>query len=141
MSSGKIYATHPEDLMEAVVVAKGMQETKGRDGVKCRREFARRAWRSRSWRQFRCGTGRCRDLYQIGQGCLPVSRALTLRQNFLGVVRLVSGHYPRELFSSLKALASIGTGRVTCTSSSLPGTRMMAISNGGAIVDRMVPFP
>lgn len=129
-SVGKIYATHPEDLMEAVVVAKGMQERRVEEvkvpanslDVLAQQIVA--AVAVQDWRLS--------DLFQLVKGAYPY-RDLTYA-SFEGVVRLVSGHYPRELFSSLRARVHWGQTRDVLQH--LPGTRMMAVSNGGAIVDR-----
>ena len=72
------------------------------------------------------------DLYRLVKGAYPY-RDLTYA-SFEGVVKLVSGHYPRELFSSLRARVHWDQTRDVLQH--LPGTRMMAVSNGGAIVDR-----
>lgn len=129
-SVGKIYATHPEDLMEAVVVAKGMQERRVEEvkvpanslDVLAQQIVA--AVAVQDWR--------LPDLFGLVKGAYPY-RDLTYA-SFEGVVKLVSGHYPRELFSSLRARVHWDQTRDVLQH--LPGTRMMAVSNGGAIVDR-----
>ncbi len=129
-SRGKIYATHPEDLMEAVVVAKGMQDRRveevevPRNALDVLAQQIVAAVAVQDWR--------VNDLYCVIKGAYPYSE-LTF-ENFLGVIKLVSGHYPRELFSSLRA--RIHWDETRGVLQHLPGTRMMAISNGGAIVDR-----
>ena len=129
-SYGKIYGTHPEDLIEAAVVAKGMQERRvekvevPRNSLDVLAQQIVAAVAVQDWPM--------RELYQVIRGAYPYS-ALTY-SNFEGVVRLVSGHYPRELFSTLRARIHWDQSRDVLQQ--LPGTRMMAISNGGAIVDR-----
>ena len=134
ISRGKIYATHPEDLLEAAVVAKGMQERRVEEVSVPRNSLdvlAQQIVAAVSVRDWQVA-----DLYRLVKGAYPYE-GLSYK-NFLGVVQLVSGHYPRELFSSLKA--RVHWDRTRDVLEALPGTRMMAISNGGAIVDRGV-FP
>ena len=129
-SHGKIYGTHPEDLIEAAVVAKGMQErlveevSVPRNSLDVLAQQIVAAVAVQDWSM--------RDLYRVIKGAYPYAE-LTYA-NFEGVVRLVSGHYPRELFSTLRA--RIHWDETRDVLQQLPGTRMMAISNGGAIVDR-----
>ena len=130
VSYGKIYATHPEDLMEAVVVAKGMQDRKVEEVSVPHNALdvlAQQIVASVSVQNWSVP-----ELFRLVKGAYSYED-LTF-DNFVGVVRLVSGHYPRELFSSLKA--RVHWDRTRNVLEQLPGTRMMAISNGGAIVDR-----
>lgn len=129
-SYGKIYGTHPEDLIEAAVVAKGMQERRveavqvPRNSLDVLAQQIVAAVAVQDWPM--------RELYQVIKGAYPYGE-LTY-PSFEGVVKLVSGHYPRELFSTLRA--RIHWDETRDVLQQLPGTRMMAISNGGAIVDR-----
>lgn len=129
-SYGKIYGTHPEDLIEAAVVARGMQERRveavevPRNSLDVLAQQIVAAVAVQDWPM--------RELYQVIRGAYPYGD-LTY-PNFEGVVKLVSGHYPRELFSTLRA--RIHWDETRDVLQQLPGTRMMAISNGGAIVDR-----
>ena len=129
-SYGKIYGTHPEDLIEAAVVAKGMQERQveavevPRNSLDVLAQQIVAAVAVQDWPM--------RELYRVIKGAYPYGE-LTY-SNFEGVVKLVSGHYPRELFSTLRA--RIHWDETRDMLQQLPGTRMMAISNGGAIVDR-----
>ncbi len=129
-SVGKIYATHPEDLMEAVVVAKGMQERRVEEVVVPTNSLdvlAQQIVAAVSVQDWDVHA-----LYQVVKGAYPY-RDLDY-SSYLGAVKLVSGHYPRELFSSLRA--RIHWDQTRDILQALPGTRMLAISNGGAIVDR-----
>ena len=129
-SYGKIYATHPEDLIEAVVVAKGMQEriveevSVPQNSLDVLAQQIVAAVSVEDWGVT--------DLYRVILGAYPYHDLAY--GSFEGVVKLVSGHYPRELFSSLRARVHWDQTRNVLQH--LPGTRMMAISNGGAIVDR-----
>ena len=129
-SYGKIYGTHPEDLIEAAVVARGMQERRveavevPRNSLDVLAQQIVAAVAVQDWPM--------RELYRVIKGAYPYGE-LTY-PNFEGVVKLVSGHYPRELFSTLRA--RIHWDETRNVLQQLPGTRMMAISNGGAIVDR-----
>ena len=130
VSCGKIYATHPEDLIEAAVVAKGMQERRVEEVSVPRNSLdvlAQQIVASVAVQDWPVS-----DLYRLIKGAYPY--ADLNYESFLGVVRLVSGHYPRELFSALRA--RVHWDRTRDVLQQLPGTRMMAISNGGAIVDR-----
>ncbi len=130
VSCGKIYATHPEDLMEAVVVARGMQDRRveevsvPRNSLDVLAQQIVAAVSVQDWS--------VEDVYRLVKGAYPYVELSY--ENFLGVVRLISGHYPRELFSSLRA--RVHWDRTRDILQQLPGTRMTAISNGGAIVDR-----
>ena len=129
-SYGKIYGTHPEDLIEAAVVARGMQERRveavevPRNSLDVLAQQIVAAVAVQDWSM--------RDLYRVVKSAYPY-RDLTY-PNFEGVVKLVAGRYPRELFSTLRA--RIHWDETRDMLQQLPGTRMMAISNGGAIVDR-----
>ena len=129
-SYGKIYGTHPEDLIEAAVVAKGMQERRveavevPRNSLDVLAQQIVAAVAVQDWPM--------QELYRVVKGAYPYAELMY--SNFEGVVRLVSGHYPRELFSTLRA--RIHWDQTRDVLQQLPGTRMMAISNGGAIVDR-----
>ena len=129
-SYGKIYGTHPEDLIEAAVVARGMQERRveavevPRNSLDVLAQQVVAAVAVQDWPMP--------ELYRVIKGAYPYGE-LTY-PNFEGVVKLVSGHYPRELFSTLRA--RIHWDQTRDVLQQLPGTRMIAISNGGAIVDR-----
>ncbi len=129
-SVGKVYATHPEDLIEATVVAKGMQE-RSVEEVKTPSNsldvLAQQIVASVAVQDWSMP-----DLYRTVKGAYPYAD-LTYA-SFESVVKLVSGHYPRELFSSLRA--RIHWDQTRDCLQQLPGTRMMAVGNGGAIVDR-----
>ncbi len=130
VSTGKIYATHPEDLIEAAVVAKGVQERRVEEVSVPRNSLdvlAQQVVASVAVQDWAVP-----ELYRLVRGAYPYEKLSY--ENFLGVVKLVSGHYPRELFSALKARVHWDQTRDILEQ--LPGTRMMAISNGGAIVDR-----
>jgi ATP-dependent Lhr-like helicase len=129
-SRGKIYATHPEDLIEAAVIVKGMQDRQVEHVVVPRNALDVLAQQIVA--MVAVQDWRVDDLYRVIKGAYPYAE-LTFT-NFLGAIRLVSGHYPRELFSSLRA--RIHWDETRDVLQQLPGTRMMAISNGGAIVDR-----
>ena len=130
ISRGKIYTTHPEDLMEAAVVAKGIEERTveevavPRNALDVLAQQIVAAVAVQDWR--------VKDLYRLVKGAYPYDQLSFA--NFIGVVKLVAGRYPRELFSSLQA--RIHWDEKHDVLQQLPGSRMMAISNGGAIVDR-----
>lgn len=126
----KIYATHEEDLLEAAVVAKGMVEgdvervytPQNPLDVLSQQVIAAVA----------VGDWRVDDLYRMFTGSYAF-HALE-RKSFDSVLRLVSGKYPRHVFSSLRA--RVNWDETNNVLRALPGTRMHAVDNGGAIVDR-----
>ena len=129
-SRAKIYATHPEDLLESAVVAKGMLDGEietmriPSNALDVLAQHVVSAVSLEDWKVS--------DLYDVVRGAYPY-RELEY-STFESVVRLVSGHYPRKLFRTLRARLHWDRARdVLCA---LPGTRMAAIGNAGAIVDR-----
>lgn len=129
-SRAKIYATHPEDLLESAVVAKGMLDGEiemmriPSNALDVLAQHVVSAVSLEDWKVA--------DLYDVVRGAYPY-RALEY-STFESVVRLVSGHYPRKLFRTLRA--RLHWDRVRDVLCALPGTRMAAIGNAGAIVDR-----
>ena len=129
-SSAKVYATHPEDLLEATVVARGMLDGEieamhiPANALDVLAQHIVSAVALESWA--------VRDLYDAVRGAYPY-RDLEYA-SFESVVRLVSGHYPSRQFGSLKARVHWDRGRDVLEA--LPGTRMAAMANAGAIVDR-----
>ena len=129
-SYAKIYATHPEDLLESAVVAKGMLDGEietmriPSNALDVLAQHVVSAVSLEDWQ--------VRDLYDVVRGSYPY-RELEY-STFESVVRLVSGHYPRNLFRTLRA--RLHWDRVRDVLCALPGTRMAAIGNAGAIVDR-----
>ena len=129
-SYAKVYATHPEDLLEATVVAKGMLDCEieamhiPSNALDVLAQHIVSAVALDDWR--------LRDLYETVRGAYPY--ADLAYSTFESVVRLVSGHFPKRLFGVFKARVHWDrTQDVLCA---LPGTRMSAVSNAGAIVDR-----
>ena len=129
-SEGKIYATHAEDLLESIVVAKGMLDGEV-EAMRSPRNsldvLAQQIVASVAVEDWDVP-----ELFRTFKGAYPYEDLNY--SSFEGVVKLVSGHYPRELFSSLRA--RVHWDRVRNRLEALPGTRMLAISNSGAIVDR-----
>ena len=103
-SYGKIYGTHPEDLIEAAVVARGMQERRveavevPRNSLDVLAQQIVAAVAVQDWPM--------RELYRVIKGAYPYGE-LTY-PNFEGVVKLVSGHYPRELVFDVESPDSLG---------------------------------
>lgn len=129
-SAGRIYATHPEDLIESAVVARGMLDghvEEIRSPSNALDVLAQQIVASVAVEDWNVV-----DLYRLFRGAYPYCNLSY--GNFEGVLKLVSGHYPRDLFSSLRA--RVHWDRTRGVLEALPGTRMMAVSNGGAIVDR-----
>ncbi len=130
VSEGKIYATHAEDLIESTVVAKGMMQRQVEEVLPPRNSLDVLAQQIVA--AVAVEDWHLRDLYGVIKRAYPYAE---LRySSFESVVRLVSGHYPRELFSSLRA--RVHWDRTRNILQALPGTRVAAIGDGGAIVDR-----
>ncbi len=129
-SKGKVYATHAEDLLESMVVAKGMLDGEvetmrsPRNSLDVLTQQIVASVAVEDWDVA--------ELFRMFKGAYPYEDLNY--SSFKGVVKLVSGHYPRELFSSLRA--RVHWDQVRNRLEALPGTRMLAVSNGGAIVDR-----
>ena len=126
----RIYATHEEDLLEAAVIARGMvhgdveEVYTPQNALDVLSQQVIAAVAVDDWE--------VEKLYQIFRGAYPY-HALE-RDSFETVLKLVSGKYPRHIFGTLKARVNWDeTGGVL---RALPGTRMHAVDNGGAIVDR-----
>lgn len=129
-SYAKVYATHPEDLMEATVVAKGMLEGDieamhiPSNALDVLAQHIVSAVALEDWEM--------RDLYDVIRGAYPY--AGLAYSTYESVVRLVSGHFPKRLFGSFKA--RIHWDRTRDVLCALPGSRMSAVAHAGAIVDR-----
>ena len=129
-SVGRFMATHRADLLESAAVSRAMragrvEETRApRDplDVLAQQIVAAVAEEPRD----------VEALYRLARRAHPF-RDLH-RDTFLGVVEMVSGRHPARLHAELKARVSYD--RVNGRLNALPGTRLLALSNGGTITDR-----
>ncbi|MFW6174647.1 MAG: DEAD/DEAH box helicase, partial [Chloroflexota bacterium] len=129
-SQGKVYATHNEDLLEAAVIARGMAQgyvEPVRTPQNALDVLAQQI------------------VAMISMDEQPVDHLLRTvrgsyayhgleRESFAGVLRMLSGKYPRHLFRALRA--RIHWDETNDVLRALPGSRLLALNNGGAIVDR-----
>ena len=129
-SYAKVYATHPEDLLEATVVAKGMLDGDieamhvPSNALDVLAQHIVSAVSLEDWT--------LRDLYDMVRGAYPYADLAF--STYESVVRLVSGHFPKRPVGSFKA--RIHWDRTRDVLCALPGSRMSAVSTAGAIVDR-----
>ena len=129
-SYAKVYATHPEDLLEATVVAKGMLDGDieamhmPSNALDVLAQHIVSAVSLEDWK--------LRDLYDMVRGAYPYAELAF--STYESVVRLVSGHFPKRPAGSFKA--RIHWDRTRDVLCALPGSRMSAVSTAGAIVDR-----
>ncbi|NQW17154.1 MAG: DEAD/DEAH box helicase [Chloroflexi bacterium] len=129
-SVGKIYATHPEDLFESALIARGMirreiEETSvPRNSLDILSQQLIAAVSVDDWRVD--------DLFLLVRSAYPYVDLD--RESFENVLKLIAGGYPSTLARALRPRVFWNTQRGTLTA--LPGARLLALSNSGAIVDR-----
>lgn len=129
-SRGRIFATHREDLVESAVVARAMREGAVEEtripenplDVLAQQVVAEVA--SQEWR--------VEDLYRLYRQAAPY-RELP-RRAFAEVLELLAGKYPAEAFRELRP--RIAWDRVADALTALPGSRLLALRNGGTIPER-----
>ncbi len=130
ISRYKIYATHEEDLLESAVVARGMMNGDveevytPRNALDVLSQQVVAAVASDEWK--------AEDLFRVFKRAYPYHDLE--RSSFDAVLKLVSGKYPRHVFNTLRA--RVNWDEANGMLRPLPGTRMHAVDNGGAIVDR-----
>jgi ATP-dependent Lhr-like helicase len=129
-SVGKIYATHPEGLFESALVARAM----------IRREIEETSVPMNSLdvlsqqliATVSVDDWHVDDLFHLVRAAYPYVGLD--RKSFENVLKLIAGGYPSTLARALRPRVFWNTQRGTLTA--LPGARLLALSNGGAIVDR-----
>ncbi len=126
----RIYATHEEDLLEAAVVARGMAD--GDVEEVYTPQNALDVLSQQVIAAVAVDDWRVDDLFQVFRGAYPYHKLE--RSSFDAVLKLVSGKYPRHTFNTLRA--RVNWDEAGGMLRPLPGTRMHAVDNGGAIVDR-----
>ena len=129
-SVGRVFATHPEDLMEAAVIARGALRGEVeplRTPRLCLDVLAQQIVASVTTDTWDAGA-----LWDLSRQAYPyqeLSWGL-----FASVLDMLSGRYPAELFGQLRA--RIAWNRETNRLAALPGSRRLAVTNGGTIPDR-----
>jgi ATP-dependent Lhr-like helicase len=129
-SVGFIYATHREDLIDAGAVAHGMLAGDIEPTFtprNCLDVLAQQIVAMVAAEDWEAGR-----LYRLIRQA-PGYQELTL-DAFHAVLDMLSGRYPSEEFRELRP--RIGWDRVHDSLAALPGSRLLAISNGGTITSR-----
>ncbi|MBV7332922.1 DEAD/DEAH box helicase [Chloroflexi bacterium TSY] len=129
-SQGHIFPTHREDVMEAAAVARGMLQgdveptktPRNSLDVLCQQIVAMISVED-------CTVQEIHDLVR----CAYAYEDLTLRA-LQAVLDMLSGRYPTKAHRNLRA--RIVWDRVHNKLAALPGSRLLALTNGGAITDR-----
>ena len=129
-SKGRIFPTHVEDLVEATVVARAMEQYDVEwtsIPENCLDVLAQQIVAMVSVEEWDVGT-----LFDF------VRRSYCYRdlprRHFDDVLRMLSGRYARETFRDLRA--RISWDKVNDILRPLPGSMRLAVTNGGTIVDR-----
>ncbi len=126
----KIYATHEEDLLESAVIARGMADGDVEEVYTPQNALdvlSQQVIAAVAVDDWQVG-----DLFRVFAGAYPYHQLE--RSSFDAVLKLVSGKYPRHMFNTLRARVNWDEAGEMLRP--LPGTRMHAVDNGGAIVDR-----
>jgi len=129
-SKGRIFVTHREDLMEAAAVAGGMlrgQVEPTYTPRNCLDVLAQQIVAMAS-----VETWSVEALYALVRRAYPY-RKLS-RRAFTSVLKMLAGKYPSQAFRELRP--RIGLNPVQDRISALPGSRIVALTNGGTIPDR-----
>ncbi|MEK9137756.1 MAG: DEAD/DEAH box helicase, partial [Bacteroidota bacterium] len=129
-SKGRIFPTYREDLVEAVVVARGMSEHDVEATsipVNCLDVLAQQIVAMVSVEEWDVD-----DLFDFTRQShcyqsLP-------RKLFMSVIQMIAGRYTHEAFRELRA--RISWDKVNNTLRALPGSSQLAITSGGTISDR-----
>jgi len=129
-SKGRIFTTHREDLMEASAVAGGMLRGEVESTYtprNCLDVLAQQIVAMTSVETW--GT---EELYALVRRAYPY-RNLS-RRAFTSMLHMLAGKYPSRVFRELRP--RIGWDPVREQISALPGSRIVALINGGTIPDR-----
>lgn len=126
----RIYATHEEDLVESAVIARGMMNGDVEEVYTPQNPLD--VLSQQVVAAVAVDDWPVDDLFRVFRGAYPYHRLE--RSSFDAVLKLVSGKYPRHVFNSLRA--RVNWDQEGGMLRPLPGTRMHAADNGGAIVDR-----
>ena len=129
-SVGRMYATFREDLLDAAAVAHGMLHGDIEPTYtpqNCLDVAAQQIVAMVSVEDWEV-----ESLYRLA--CQAYGYHLLTRDAFRAVLKMLTGGYPSEVSRELRP--RIAWDRVHGTLSALPGSRMLALMNGGTIADR-----
>ena len=129
-SVGRVYPTHSEDLLEAAAVAHGMLDGDVEPTYapqNCLDVLAQQIVAMVSVRDW--GVGEMYSLVRRAYGYHGLTFGL-----FRAVLDMISGKYPSAAFRELRP--RIAWDRVHERLTALPGSRLLALRNGGTIPDR-----
>jgi ATP-dependent Lhr-like helicase len=129
-SKGRIFTTHREDLMEAAAVAGGMLRGDVESTYtprNCLDVLAQQIVAMAS-----VETWSVEALYALARQAYPYHNLS--RRAFTSVLHMLAGKYPSRAFRELRP--RIGWDPVGNQISALPGSRIVALTNGGTIPDR-----
>lgn len=129
-SKGRIFPTHREDVMEAAAVAGGMlagdveATHTPRNPLDVMAQQIVAAVSVEEWD--------VEELYRLVRGAYPY--ADLSRRAYTSVLAMLAGRYPSLAHGELRARLTWDT--VNNRLAALPGSRLLAMTNGGAITDR-----
>ncbi len=129
-SVGRIFATHREDLLEAAAIARAMRAGDVEPGFTPQNSLdvlAQQIVAMVSVHDWEAGA-----LFDLVRRAYPYQRLTP--DLYRAVLEMLSGRYPSAAFRELRP--RIAWDRVHDRLAALPGSRLLAIRNGGTIPDR-----
>lgn len=129
-SVGRIFPTHREDLLEAAAIARAMREGDVEPGMtpqNCLDVLAQQIVAMVSVQDWEAGA-----LLDLIRRAYPYHRLTP--ELYHSVLEMLSGRYPSTAFRELRP--RIAWDRVHDRLAALPGSRLLAMRNGGTIPDR-----
>jgi ATP-dependent Lhr-like helicase len=129
-SVGRIYASHREDLLDAAAVAHGMLTGDIEPTYtprNCLDVLAQQIVAMVSMEDWDA-----EDIYRLARQAYGYQELPN--DGYRAVLKMLGGGYPSEVFRELRP--RIAWDRVNDRLSALPGSRLLAIRNGGTITDR-----
>ena len=129
-SKGRVFVTHREDLMEAAAVAGGMLRGEVEPTYaprNCLDVLAQQVVAMVSVEMWSV-----EELYALVRRAYPYGNLS--RRAFTSVLGMLAGRYPSQAFRELRP--RVVWNRVQDQIAALPGSRIVALTNGGTIPDR-----
>lgn len=129
-SVGRIFTTHREDLLEAAAIARAMREGDVEPGMTPQNSLdvlAQQIVAMVSVQDWEAGA-----LLSLIRRAYPYHRLTP--ELYRSVLEMLSGRYPSTAFRELRP--RIAWDRVHDRLAALPGSRLLAVRNGGTIPDR-----
>jgi ATP-dependent Lhr-like helicase len=129
-SVGRIFATHREDLLEAAAIARAMKAGDVEPGFTPQNSLdvlAQQIVAMVSVQEWESGA-----LFDLVRRAYPYHRLTP--ELYRSVLEMLSGRYPSTAFRELRP--RIAWDRVHDRLAGLPGSRLLAVRNGGTIPDR-----